>query len=352
MTVPRALFRADASVEIGIGHLVRCRALADELVRRGWSVGFASRETTGAVAGVHPAEGYETLSIPQDVQMDDEPYWLAARLSSNRPLLIVDHYDVGAIWLERARAWAGSIVAVDDLANRPLPVDLLLNQNLGVDAAKYRSLVPGDARILTGPMYALLRPEFATIHDRRRARSGRVDRILVFLSGGDPTNVTGRAAEAADSVGATVDVVVGAGFPALAELRGWAAGRPSVEVHVQTPSMASLMERADLAVGAPGSAAWERSAVGLPSILVVLADNQREPGRQLARLGAAVMLGWHEVVDVETIRRSIEDVRAAPDRVRAMSDAAARITDGRGTERVMAEIEALVDRPTRTVTGV
>ncbi len=350
MTDHHALVRADASVVLGTGHLVRCRTLADELIRRAWSVTFASRELTGDLERSMGAAGIETLRIPSDLAVDDEPGWLGSRLRSDRPTLIVDHYQVGAEWLAHARDWAGMLVAIDDLADRPLPVDLVLNQNLGAEASRYASLVPGPARILAGPMFALLRPEFAVAHERLRTRSGRIERILVFISGGDPSNVTGRASQAADDVGANVDVVVGAGYPALADLRAWAADHPRVELHVATPAMAALMERADLAIGAPGSASWERCAVGLPSILVVLADNQREAGRRLAERGAALTLGWHASVDVETIGRSIQDLRAAPEQVRAMAAAAAGITDGRGTERVATEIASLVGRSAGTAT--
>ncbi len=345
MTDQHALVRADASVEIGTGHVVRCRALADELVRRGWSVAFASRHPIDEVERSTRSDGFTSLRIPTDVAIDEEPEWLGSRLPSDRPMLVVDHYAIGSEWLDLARVWAGPIVAVDDLANRPLPVDLVLNQNLGVDAGTYAALVPDGARILVGPQFALVRPGFVAARERHRPRSGAIDRILVFLSGGDPSDVTRRAAVAADSVGVDVDVVVGTGYPGLAGLRTWVGGQPRVELHVATPAMAELMERADLAIGAPGSASWERCTVGLPSILVLLADNQAAPGRELSDLGAAVTLGWQDTIDAEMIRRAIEELRTAPERVRAMSDAACRITDGRGTERVAAEIESLIGDP-------
>lgn len=343
MTDRHALIRADASVEIGTGHVVRCRTLADELARHGWSVTLASRDLPGDLVRSMGSSGIELLPIPQDVAIADEPDWLEPRLPSDHHLLIVDHYQIGGAWLERARAWAPIIVAIDDLADRVLPVDLVLNQNLGAEEARYRSLVPITARILVGPAFALLRPEFAAAHDRHRPRSGRIDQIIVFLSGADRSDITRLAAEAAAAVGVQVDVVVGAAYPHLPTLRRWAADHPLVELHVNTSSMALLMERADLAIGAPSSASWERCAVGLPSILVVLADNQRETGRLLAERGAALTLGWHASIDVERIERAIRILRTEPDRVGAMSDAAYGITDGRGTERILVEIGSLVN---------
>lgn len=343
MTDPHALFRADASVEIGTGHVMRCRTLAEALIERGWSVTLASRDLPSDLSGSIGSSGIEILHLPEDLAIPDEPGWLQAHLPSSHPLLIVDHYQVDDAWLDRSRAWAPIIVAIDDLADRALPVDLVLNQNLGAEVARYRLLVPTAARILVGPRFALLRPEFAAAHDRRRTRSGRIDHILVFMSGADKPDVTRRAAAAAAAVGVQVDVVVGGIYPYLPALRRWAADHPLVELHVGTSAMASLMERADLAIGAPGSASWERCAVGLPSVLVVLADNQRETGRLLAERGAALTLGWHTSIDSERIEQAIRRLQTEPDQVRMMSDAAAGMTDGRGTERILAVIGWLVD---------
>jgi UDP-2,4-diacetamido-2,4,6-trideoxy-beta-L-altropyranose hydrolase len=345
MIARRAVIRADASVEIGTGHIVRCQTLAVALIHRGWSVTMASRDLPPGLAGLVAASGITVARLPAEVAMADEPAWLARDASLRGSLLVVDHYDVGADWMEGCRAWAGPIMAIDDLADRPLPADLILNQNLGAQAAAYRALAPDQAEILVGPAFALLRPEFAAAHDRGRERTGEVRRILVFMSGADPANVTGQAAEAADASRLPVDVVVGGAYPHLAGLRSWAGGRRDVSVHVDTAVMADLMEAADLAIGAPGSASWERCALGLPSILVILAENQREAGRLLASHRAALTVGWYADTTATDIGRAIRALQADPPRVRSMSAAAARITDGRGTERVVAAIETIAARP-------
>ena len=125
-------------------------------------------------------------------------------------------------------------MAIDDLADRFQAVDLLLNQNPGPGPSRYRGLVPPAARILDGPTYALVRPEFAAMRIRAGHQRGAVRRILVFLSGTDPHDVTRRAAEAATAVGVPVDVVVGAAYPFLGSLRAWAADQPLIELHIET----------------------------------------------------------------------------------------------------------------------
>ena len=106
--------------------------------------------------------------------------------------------------------------------------------------------------------------------------------------------------------------------------------------------MADLMDEADLAIGAASSASWERCTLGLPALLVTLADNQVAAERLLVEAGAAVSIGWHHAVSAADIERAVRRLRADPVRVAAMSVAAAGVTDGRGTERVVAEIESMV----------
>jgi spore coat polysaccharide biosynthesis predicted glycosyltransferase SpsG len=126
----------------------------------------------------------------------------------------------------------------------------------------------------------------------------------------------------------------------LAALGTTVAGRVAITVHVNTDAMATLMDRADLAIGAASSASWERCALGLPAVLVTMADNQVDVERSLVEAGAAEAIGWHTAVTASDIERTVRALRADPRRVAAMSAAAARVTDGRGTERVADEVEA------------
>ena len=296
---------------------------------------------TGLAAGLTEA-GIAILPLAETSEV--EPAEIGAAIGAEAALVVGDHYGLGADWFAgmRRRVPGAALMAIDDLADRPLPVDLLLNQNLGASADAYAALVPPGARIVAGPAYALLRPEFALARARGRTRGGTVDRILVFISGADAPDVTSRAVTALENVGCPVDVVVGAAYPYLAGLREIVSGQPQTRLHVNTEAMADLMDAADLAIGAASSASWERCTLGLPALLVTLADNQVAAERLLVEAGAAVSIGWHDAVRAGDIERAVRALRADPVRVAAMSVAAASVTDGRGTERVVAEIESIV----------
>ncbi len=349
MTPGHLVIRADASADIGTGHVIRCRTLAEALLARGWDATLATRDLPGALVQPIQTAGIAVHSLDPGADAHDDARAvaeLAGRAAAGhgaRPTAIVsDHYAIDAAWLDVVRPVATLLAVIDDLADRPQPVDLLVNQNLGIDPARYDDLVPAGATVLVGPTYALVRREFAARRARARPRDGRIRRAMVFISGSDRDNVTAQAVAALADAHLPADVVVGAAYPHLPELRAWLSTLPGMRLHVNVDDMAALMDGADLAIGAPSSASWERCALGLPAVLVVLADNQVAVERGLVEAGAATSAGWHTEVTERTIRDLVLALVADPPRVAAMAVAAAAVTDGRGTERVASEIETLV----------
>lgn len=339
-----AVFRADASPAIGTGHVIRSRTLAQALAARGWATMLATHAVPDALVDTWPGGAASIVRLPADAAFDAEPALITSSVGHGAALVVGDHYGLAGAWFEDIRRdQPGAVLlAIDDLAIGTWPVDVVLNQNLGVEPDSYAGLVSAGARILLGPRFSLVRPEFAALRERGRARDGQVDRLLVFMSGADRADVTRRAATALASQDRPFDVVVGGAYEHLPALRDLLAGTPRSTLHVNTDSMAELMDRADLAVGAPSSASWERCALGLPTVLITLADNQVEVGRELDRIGAGLALGRHASVTAPDIADAVQSLSADPERVAAMSRAAAQVTDGRGTQRVLHEIESLV----------
>ena len=344
MTRRLAIFRADASSAIGTGHVIRSRTLARALTDRGWSTVLASRELPDALVETWPGGEAAIVRLPEAGPFEHEPALIAPRLDQRAALVVGDRYGLATDWVDAVRrAEAGAVVmAIDDLADRPLGADIVLNQNLGVGEGAYAALVPRSTRVLLGPEFALVRPEFAALRDRGRVRDGRVERLLVFMSGADRWDVTSRATAALAALGRPFDVVVGASYEHLDPLRRRLLSMTHASLHVNTDAIAELMDGADLAVGAPSSASWERCALGLPTVLVTLADNQVSVGEELHRLGAGLGLGWHDTVAAADIEAAVAGLCADPTRVAGMARAAAAVTDGRGTDRVVLAIEGRV----------
>jgi len=357
----KVAFRTDASLTIGTGHVMRCLTLARELARRGHDCRFVCRDLPGNLNALVAAEFPLTVlpaptgpapARPSDLAPPDHAPWAGvswgqdaaeSRLAlGSVEWLIVDHYAFDARWQGDARPEGARVMVIDDLADRRHACDLLLDQNLGRAGADYDGLLPDDAERLIGPRYALLRPEFAANRDAALARRGGPMRRLLIAPGGvDAGNVSGILLQALASLplpaGFSATVALGPTAPHLAALRGMSLPFPC-DIRAAVPDMAALMSEADLCVGAAGGSAWERCALGLPTLLLVLADNQRDAARALALAGAAWSPGDLHIGPADWLAEGLRRL-SDPAALTAMSIAAARITDGKGTFRVADALE-------------
>ena len=329
------IFRVDASARIGGGHVMRCCSLAEHFIAAGWSVGFASSAESRIIVR-QLSDRTEVLEGSDQRSLDAEA--LALRWPSGCDLLVVDHYSLDARFEGTCRGWADRIVVVDDLADRPHDCDLLIDSTFGRAAADYAGLVPVSTPVLAGADYALLRPEFAARRQEslaRRAALVKVERVLVSLGLTDLGAITARVVRLLlDSAPAlSIDVVLGPAVPSRATLEEFAAHSPRLCLHVDPPDMAALMAKADVAIGAGGTTSWERCCLGLPTVLLVLADNQKMIAYELARAGAAVRVEQCGEPDPSAIAEALVALAADPDRLREMSRRAAAICDGKGAER-------------------
>lgn len=353
----RVALRADASVALGAGHVMRCLALADELRRQGAETLFLSRRQAGDLCALIEAHGHALGPLPAEPGDASADAGQCLALFDAVDWLVVDHYRLDAAWERALRAKARRILAIDDLADRRHDCDLLLDQNQRPEAgARYAGLLPEGCVELHGPRHALLRPEFAARRAGLRRRDGGVERVLVFFGGADADGVTLKALAALaaprrDEI--AVDVVVGRANPRLAEIEAACQTLPGTTLHIQSEDMAGLMAAADLAIGAGGTAAWERCCLGLPCLTLGIADNQYGPAAALAEAGAQFYLGPAGAVEAPALARAIEQVIALPELLRHVGRQGMALVDGRGTARVAARMlaERLVLRPASAEDG-
>lgn len=352
----RVVFRADASLAAGSGHVMRCLTLAGALRAAGADCHFLCREHSGHLIGHVRRAGFDctALAAPANAPAADD--WLgttpAADAAECRPLLqrlrpdwlVVDHYALDASWESALRDTCRRLLVIDDLANRPHDCDLLLDQNLGRAVDAYDSLVPTGCQRLIGSAYALLRPEFAAQRPASLARraGAPLRHLLVSMGGVDLDNATAvvlaALAPGALPPEARVTVVMGAQAPWRDAVRALAATLPwPVAVQTDVRDMAALLADADLVIGAAGSSAWERCCLGVPTLLVVLAANQAPIAAALDAAGAGRLLGTPA-----TIPSALPPALAAAHNPGWLATASARaraLCDGRGADRVVARME-------------
>jgi len=336
MTTRTAIFRADASSRVGSGHVRRCLALAEALAADGWSVTFACRAGTKEAVPSLARSRFAYRLMPGDSNWGAS---LDSLVADECDLLVVDHYGLDARFERACRSWAKTILVIDDLADRPHDCDILLDQTPGRQASDYASLVPGHCTILAGSTFALLDPRFRRARERLGSRSDQVRRVLVGFGGTDPAGATARVLEAlaVAKLGAAVDVVLGTANDDLGQIQQLAAQLdPPAVVHVSVDDMASMIAQADMAVGAGGVNALERCCLGVPSITITIADNQRKLADELARSGATENLGPVTGLSVGDVADAVVCLASDPARRLAMRAAALAIVDGLGAARVRA----------------
>lgn len=351
------VFRVDASLKIGTGHVMRCLTLADALKAIGAQCHFISRKHPGNLNALILQRGHTLSALPYspvecNKEENDPPHadWLESSwqddaiqtaelfLFQRADWLVLDHYALDYRWEKLLTDKARRIMVIDDLADRVHACDLLLDQSLGRSAEDYASKVPADCQLLLGPRFALLRPEFAQLRagSLQRRQKTPTRNLLISMGGGDAPNATTRIMRSLcgllDSKWA-LQVVMGANAPWTAEVDAMARSMPCpTSVLVNTPHMAKLMNEADIAIGAAGSTSWERCCLGLPTIMLVMADNQVSIARQLMQVDAATIIQSIDSIELQ-LPLALTNL-STPSQLHKMSMAAADVTDGEGTARV------------------
>ncbi len=336
------VFRTDSSIKMGVGHVMRCLTLADELNSQNHQITFICRNLTGNQIALIKQKKYKIITIPvvrnfttNNIYLE----WLGATqeydaeqtirvLPKNVDLLIIDSYALDEVWHQRLRKFTEKIMVIDDLAERSFVFDILLNQNLGTQIKDYKGKVPNDCELLLGCDYALLRPEFPNLREvalKKRKNTTEVKNILISLGGSDAQNRTyDILKEITDNF--SIVVVLGRVSPYNEMIKKYAKNKENIKVIVDANNISELMFNADLSIGAAGSTSWERCCLGLPALLFVTADNQRAIAENLEQIGAVKI--------VSNLKLDLQNILDNFSIWQVMSERAQTVCDGIGVKRI------------------
>ncbi len=351
----RVLIRADASLNIGSGHIARCMALADVLRNSGADVSFACRLLPGHLSSRLQAQGYTVHALPADYANEQPGIDIEALLPCQEDIsalaqalpaqarfdwLIVDHYGLAADWETAARRFAPRVMAIDDLANRAHSADVLLDQNFSGTPQAYAPWLTAQCQALLGPHFALLREEFQREPIEIRPR---VKRVIVNFGGFDAAGQSWIAMQALLAYPQLeVEFIAGIDNPDWLAMQALAEGRLNWRLQIQVSDFSRLMAEADLFIGAGGGTTWERAALGLPTICVAVAANQKANAEQLAEAGAHLYIGTREKFSVQTLRQAIDHLMNNPELRQSLASQSRKLVDGKGARRVAAVLAAAI----------
>lgn len=338
---------------------MRCLTLADALHARGARCSFICRSHSGHLLNVIAQRGHHAVTLPSLATTTNRipadtahTTWLGTdwptdaqqtrEALGNKSVdwLVVDHYALDHGWEQTLRPHCQNLMVIDDLADRPHDCDVLLDQNLGRSAQDYGGLLKPQTATYIGPQYALLRPEFALLRSQSLARRNQpqLKHLLITMGGVDKDNATGQVLQALTACHLPADlrisVVMGQHAPCLADVKQQASKMPRpTQVLEGVNAMAQLMSDSDLCIGAAGSTSWERCCMGLPTLLLVLADNQLPSAQALEKAGAALAVSNdHNISQVfEKYMQSVASVQ-----LKSWALAAAAVADGLGVQRIVA----------------
>lgn len=342
------LIRADATTQIGTGHIMRCLALAQAWQAEGGTAQFVVSNIPNTLQTRLSTENVEVITISAEPNSsDDAIQTVTIAKQCGAKWLVIDGYQFDAIYQHLVKQAGLFLLFVDDYGHAThYYADIVLNQNIYASEAYYLNREPYTA-LLLGTDYTLLRCEFWAYQGWKRKPSPYPTKILVTLGGVDTDNVTSKIIQALqqlDIINLEVIVVVGGSNPHYSALESQIANQQQIQLVKNVNNMPKLMTWADITISAGGSTCWELAFMGLPNLIIILAKNQCLVAEGLDRVGVATNLGWHHNLSSEMIATAVFQFCQNPQRLSDMSNHGRQYIDGMGGKRVVRELNGRLSK--------
>jgi len=331
------IIRCDAGAAIGNGHIMRCLALAQAWRRHGATM-FAFNQIGPEITERLQTEGFATSRITSEIgSIEDARETIAAARIRQASLVCLDGYQFGSDYQSEIKQAGHRLLVIDDVSSvSQYHADWILNQNLYARSEHYTGKA-GDAQLMLGPRYALLRSEFTGVPPVRIPER-RPLRLLITLGGTDPKNVTLKVLSALEKLGRSdllVRIVVGPGNQQRGQIVDFARRlKCETQVECNVQNMRSLLEWADLAITAGGSTCYEMFFMHVPMMVIETAWNQSKLVQAIADTNAGIVLGTVEQLEIEQIVAALEKLLTDCALRCRLIEAGRVLVDGRGAERV------------------
>ena len=358
------VFRVDSSNSIGTGHLMRCITLANEFSKNSYNPIFISKNFEGNVNFLISENGFKYIQIEKEY-FDDEINFVIDKINQYTPSwAIIDNYYVGSEYIKTLSKLNTKIFVIDDLANRELFVDMVLNQNIFSSEILYSNITNKNTKLLLGTKYCLLRDEFTRKKAEHKIINNTAQNFLITLGGSDPLNQTEKILSSFMLMdfpfrispfipnnipnNFNISIVIGKSYKhidTLSELADKIMNSKGINIRIyqQVTEMRPLIEWADICIAAGGTTCYEIMYLGVPMILLMIADNQKDVCETIAQMGLGVNLGWHENVDLQKINREIEKLSVNQAKRIEFSTLSQKYVDELGVKRVINELLSYKD---------
>ena len=336
--------RVDSSTKVGYGHFIRCMALADTL-QKNFEINFISRSLEGSLISNIEKKGFSIFRFHSNSEKINEKNDAQKTISflnkhgNQKSILIIDNYELSKKWETYVKPFVYKLIVIDDLPNRSHNCDLLIDQNLHTRVnGLYKGLIPSNCIKLIGPKFSMIRKEFRIIRKLVKPRRFPIKKILVSFGGSDTENQTLVVLNSIVKINMkiNVDVVVGEANRCKKIIKNFCKKNKNFTYHEQIDNIADLMLSSDLSIGSSGSTTWERCILGLPAIVSISSNDQRDIANSLSQKKCIINLG-----DVKKLKESsyinvITNLKKND--LRNMSKNSMSLVDGNGTQRILKHI--------------
>ncbi|BCD99287.1 UDP-2,4-diacetamido-2,4,6-trideoxy-beta-L-altropyranose hydrolase [Marinagarivorans cellulosilyticus] len=299
------LFRVDASHFLGNGHVVRCVALAETLIEHGYCCVFACRDLAGNAIDWLQRKNFDVVVLPTpekiiEPQHNDfstwgqsDPQWDAQNSAFClqhycAAWLVIDHYAWSAAEHELLKPLAAKTLVIDDLCNRPLAADILVDSGSHMNA-DYDPWLKSSSTRLLGREYLPLRKKFRSLRSVTYAKADIQSHFLISCGATDAANYSLALLKIVAPVLAQgklrVTCVLAANAPHIQQLKDYCQSHRGTQLVIDPDDMAGLIASTDFVIGTAGSGVWERCALGKPSAVLMAGEDQRNNFNSLVQFG-------------------------------------------------------------------
>lgn len=351
-------FRVDAHPSIGKGHFMRCLTLAKQLQKSGCAIIFLCAAVDQSSISTLAINGIEYFSLASETPTNFEDFDFKhdaqstirrlQQVGGENTILIVDRYVIDALWHRMLKPYVHKLCVIDDLNNRYYDCDMLIDQSYGKTQADYQPWVPHYCQLCIGAEYCLVSDTFLklrleSLQSREKLSSDtfKVLNVLITMGGSDINNITTKIlhalAQLKNASSLSLTIVMGSLCPYIEEVKAEAKAFSfhKLSLIVDAKNMAELMTEADICISAAGSILWEACVLGLPTLALITADNQKRIASELSEQGAIYLLGEASALMERELSQQFNQLIVDSQQLSQLSYRSAQICDGLGAERAV-----------------
>lgn len=333
----KAVFRVDGGgAGLGLGHLMRCIALADAFKEAGIVSQFICRDFPKGLQVVSE-HGYEIRKIPFQATLKED-LGETLNLISTAKIVVADSYAFTSAYLTQLHQDNNFVICFDDKMDRDLPVDLVIG-NVYAHRDDYGSKLSPETLLLSGFDYLPLRKEFQQPLKKKTAMC--IERVLVTLGGEDSSNITLKVVQALNMYPRKlhIDILLGAAYLYQSTLeKALEESKQNCFIHQNILDVRGLYQKADVAITAAGGTLWELIATGVPLIVIQSADNQALTLEYISKAKIGFSLGWYDKLNSPEIIQAVLSLEDRDYRI-LQSQRCQGLIDGKGIQRIMESLK-------------